>query len=184
MPTDPIGDGLPLRAKPRSGRVMRAYFLILSRLYGIVEGLDHPIVRIVPDLETELDRYFRMKPDFRFVRVRRLGALEQLSDQDRSGILEHLTEPEILREILPPEQFELSGFTMIQAVDVTQSEVISSLQSDLIDRESMFCQEGFMRLRRNLRTLFGKPGMMAGTAAIQGDQVLLMQKGCDMVHSC
>ncbi|MCP4664866.1 MAG: hypothetical protein GY849_00750, partial [Deltaproteobacteria bacterium] len=136
------------------GRVIRAYLFILERFYGIRQSFDYPIIRIVEDPETGLDRHFKMIPDFRFVEVYALKEPKPLSDDERALILEHLTEPEILREILLPEDFELRGFTMLRAVDVTESEVLSSLERDLIDQESIISQGGFLKLQQGLRTLF------------------------------
>jgi len=107
-----------------------------------------------------------------------------LTDQERSLILEHLTEPEVLRDILSPEDFELHGFTLLQAVDVTESEVLSALERDLIDQDSIVSKEGFLRLQQRLRTLFRRPKLVAGLACIQEDQIFLLNTGCEMTRSC
>jgi len=167
-----------------TGRLKRAYYFILRELYGIREGLVDPLIQIVPDPETGLDRHYKLIPDFRFVEVRGNGAPDRLTDQDRTTILEHLAEPEVLRKILPPENFEFRGFTAVRAMDVTETEVLAALERDLIDRDSIFSQPGFLRLQQTLRSLFGKPEVVASLSAIQRDQVLMLQKGCDMTHSC
>jgi hypothetical protein len=99
-------------------------------------------------------------------------------------VLDNVTRPEVLREILPPSDFELHGFTVIQAVDVTESEVMSALERDLIDRESIISQAGFLRVQERLRTFFGRPKMVATLSAIQGDQVFLINSGCDLTRNC
>ena len=53
----------------------------------------------------------------------------------RTLIQGHLTDPVVLREILSPEDFELHGFTVFHAVDVTEFEIVSDLERDLIDQE-------------------------------------------------
>lgn len=168
----------------RKARVIRFYLLILRRCYGIEKDLDYPLVRTIVDPETGLDRYFRFLPDLRFVDVHPVQELKKLSRRELDEILEHLNEPEMLRRVLPPENFLFSGFTVINAVDVTQSEVTSALQRDLIDEGSIFSQLGFSRLQQRLRTLFGNPELSAGLAAIQGDQVLMLSSGCEMVCNC
>lgn len=165
-------------------RLMRAYFLILRELYGIHEGLDFPLIRIVPDPETGLERHFKLKPNFRFVEVRSVGAPEQLTDDQRATILEHLGEPEIIRKILPPENFELRGFTVLDAIDVTESELLSTLERDLVDRDSIVSQTGFLRLQERLRTLFHSSSLVAGVAAIQDERVLLLSTGREITHNC
>jgi len=100
--------------------------------------------------------------------------------------MEHLTEPEILARFLPPEKFQIQGFTAIHAVDVTQSEVIAALQNDLIDKSSIFSKDGFLRLQERLRTLFRIPGLVVGLSAVQGDgdQALLINTGCALACNC
>jgi len=166
------------------GKVIRAYLFILEKFYGIQKRLEYPIIRIVPDPDTGLDRYFNMKLDFRFVDVRAIGGPKTLAEKDRVEILKHLTEPDVIREILPPEDFELQGFTIIQAIDVTESEVLSALERDLIDKESIASQGGFVRLQQRLRTLFRRKDLVASLAAIQEDQILLLNTGCEMTRSC
>lgn len=166
------------------GRLIGAYLLILGRLYGIHENLDYPIIRIVSDPETGLDRHFKINLNLRFVEVHSIGKPKKLTDQERSTILEHITEPEVLEEILPPENFEFRGFAVVHAVDVTESEVLSALKRDLIDQESFLSRAGFVRLQQRLRTLFRHPDLVAGLAAIQDDQVLLLNTGCEMSRSC
>ncbi|NNG07859.1 MAG: GAF domain-containing protein [Desulfobacteraceae bacterium] len=166
------------------GRIIRAYLFILQEFYDIHQSLDYPIIRIVPDSETGLDRHFKMNLDFRFVRPHALKEPKPFTEDERAFILEHLTEPEALREILPPEDFELRGFTILQGVDVTESEVLSALERDLIDQESVVSQGGIVRLQDRLRTLFRRPDLIAGLDAIRGDQVLQLSSGCEMSHCC
>ena len=165
-------------------RQIRSSLLILKRCYGIDKDLDYPLVRIVEDPETGLDRHFQFWPNLRFVDVHTVGSPPNLTDRDLATVMQRLEEPEVLREFLPPENFEFHGFTLIHAVDVTLYEVISGLERDLIDKSSIASQEGFLRLQDRLRTLLRRPDVMVGLAAIKNDEVLLLNNGCEMTHSC
>jgi hypothetical protein len=165
-------------------RQIRSLLLILKRCYGIDKDLDYPLVRIVDDPETGLDRHFQFWPNLRFVEVHTVGSPPRLTDHDLSTIMQHLEEPDVLREYLPPDNFEFHGFTMAHAVDVTLYEVISALERDLIDKSSIASQEGFLRLQDRLRTLLRRPDLMVGLAAIKNDEVLLLNNGCELSHSC
>lgn len=165
-------------------RVIRAYLLILDKCYGLHQQLDYPLIRTVKDPDTNLERHFRLKFDFSFVDARPVGDLKPLSSEERSYIMDHLTEPEILREILPPEDFILCGFTVIQAIDVTESQILSGLERNLIDQDSIVSKEGFLRIQERLRTLFHRPKLVADFAAIQDDQILLINSGSQMTRCC
>lgn len=165
-------------------RILRAYALVLKRIYGIEQGLDSPLIRIVTDPKTGLERHFQITPDFQFVQVGTVGNLKKLSDTEREQIIEHITNPEVLTTLLPPENFILRGFTVVRAVDVTESEITSALERDLIDQESIFSTEGFKRVQDRLRTLFGQPDLKAGLAGLQGDKVLIFDDGHASSANC
>jgi hypothetical protein len=165
------------------GRILRAYYLILQKYYGIRQKFDYPIVRVVPDPETGLELHLRIKPNLQFVEIHHKGELKQLSEQERAMLLEHFAEPEVLRRILPPEEFEIQGFGVFNIIDVTQSEMLSALGKDLIEQESIFSQAGFLSLQQRLRTLFRCPDLVVGLAAIHEDHVMLLNLGCEISSS-
>jgi len=165
-------------------RQVKAYAVILQRLYGIDQGLEAPFIRVVTDPETGLERYFQITPDFQFVRVGTVGRPITLSPETRRLVIEHSADPEVLASVLPPAGFMFRGFTIVRAVDVTASEITSAVERDLIDQQSIFSAEGFRRLQGRLRTLFGKPNLRAGLAAVQGDQVLVLNDGHHSTANC
>jgi len=165
------------------GRILRAYFLILEKHYGISRRIDFPVIQVVPDPDTGLDLYLRIKPNLRFIEVHPKGELKKLTEAEHARIIENMTNPAVLREILPPENFEFRGFGSLYALDVTQSEIISALERDLIDQESIFSQCGFQRLQQRLRVLFHSPNLVASLAAIQREQVMLLNVGCNISRS-
>ena len=86
-------------------------------------------------------------------------------------------------ELIPPEHFELFGFIVINAVDVTDGEVLSSIKRDLIERGSVVSQTRFNSLQEKLRTLFRRPELMLSLAAIQGEQILLLNSGIKKIET-
>jgi hypothetical protein len=165
-------------------RVIRAYALILKRLYGIEQGIDSPLIRIVTDPITGLERHFQITPDFQFVQVGTVGKPRTLTDRERERVIEHIANPDVLTTLLPPGNFIFRGFTVVRAVDVTESEITSALERDLIDQESIFSADGFKRLQSRLRTLFGQPELKASLAALQGDKVLILNDGHTSEANC
>jgi hypothetical protein len=165
-------------------RAVRAYAIILKRLYGIDGGFDSPLIRIVTDPANGLERHFQITPDFQFVQVGTVGRPRELSDRERERVIEHIANPDVLKTILPPKDFIFRGFTVVRAVDVTESEITSALERDLIDQESIFSADGFKRLQSRLRTLFGQPALKASLAALQGDKVLILNDGHTSSANC
>lgn len=165
-------------------RRLFAYGLVLKRFYDVDFGMDDMIVLTVPDPDTGLDRHFNVAFDGRFVDVVLTGELPDLPDDVRRDIAAHRVSLDALLKILPGDRFVLRGFTVFRAVEVTDQEVLSSLKRDLIDKESIVSATRFQQLQSKLRTLFRRPDLRLGLAAIDGDRVLVLNYGAEMEHAC
>lgn len=167
----------------RKGRIIKLFLLILEKIYGIHQSFEYPIIRTAVNPKTGLERYFKVNLDLRFIDVCPLKEVKPLTDEERALIMDHLIESEVLRQIVPPENFEIRGMTLVHAEDVTESEVISALERDLIDQESVSSPKGFLRLQDRLRVLFQRQDLVASLAAIHEDQVLLVSLGCEICET-
>ena len=166
-------NGAPV-ADTDDNRLLKCYFMILDKVYGIRQKLNKPFVWAIQDQASALQRYFRILPDVSFVQVRTVGDPPELSTEQRSRLVENISDLRVLSDILPAHHFEFHGFTVFRSLEVTESEVISQLERDLIDQQSIFSGEGFERLQQRLRTLFGRADLAAEIAAVKGDQVLVI----------
>ena len=165
-------------------RIMHAYSLILLRVYGMELGVEFPWVSIVTDPETGLDRYFKLLLDRRFLEVDMVGEAPVLTAEARQRLRSQMGDPAALMALLPPERFVIRGFSVVRAIEVTEQEVLSSIQRDLIDKESIVSGERFRALQQKLRALLRLPEVELGLAAIEGDRVLLLNFGARFEHSC
>jgi hypothetical protein len=165
-------------------RLFFAYALVLERVYGITLDVDYPLILTAADPQTGLDRHFKMEFDWRMVDVETIGEAPPLSDDIRRRLRGDLLAPELLREVLPPDRFVFRGFTIFRALEVTDQEVLSSLERDLIDKESIVSHTRFRALQDKLRTLFRRAELRFGLAALEGDQVLVLNYGAECEHAC
>ncbi|HKQ66849.1 MAG TPA: GAF domain-containing protein [Methylomirabilota bacterium] len=165
-------------------RLFFAYALILERIYGIKLTVDYPLILTITDPDTGLDRHFRMDFDWRFLEVETIGPIPPLSDDVRKRLRRDFLEPDQLRDVLPPERFAFHGFSIFKAIEVTDQEVLSSLERDLIDKESIVSHTRFVALQDKLRTLFRRPDLRFGLAALDGDQVLVLNYGGASEQAC
>lgn len=169
------------------GKILKAYTLIAEKFYGLPLKFEYPMIFTTKDPDTGLDRYFRIDFDPRFLEIKQVGAtsqLPQLTDEAKKHLLANLTDLKVWMELLPPENFEFYGFSVGSAVDVTDQEVLSSLKRDLIEKDSIVSNTGFTNLQQRLRTLFRRPELLLGLAAIQGEQVLLLNYGAKIENNC
>jgi hypothetical protein len=165
-------------------KILLAYELILQRMYGVALGIEAPVIFTTVDGATGLDRHFQMQFDWRFVEVEGVGSVPPLAEPVRQRLQRGVRNVELLRELLPPERFVLRGFVILKAVDVTDQEVLSSLKRDLIDKESIVSSARFHGLQDKLRTLFRRPALTLGLAAVEGDRVLVLNDASSHEHSC
>jgi GAF domain-containing protein len=165
-------------------RLALAYTVILRRVYGVEIEVDYPLILTITDPDTRLDRYFRMLFDWQFIEVETVGQVPSLTDDVRQRLRANILDAEFLQAMLPPDRFVLRGFTLFRAVDVTDQEVLSGLKRDLIHRDSVVSDARFDGLQTRLRTLFRRPDLRLGLAAIDGERVLLLNVGSRHEHSC
>jgi len=167
----------------RDAKLLLAYELILERTYGIDLGVEIPVVFTSEDPATTLERYFRLDFDWRFVDVKLDGPAPKLTEAMRRQLESGNVELDELRDLVPPETVTLRGFMTLKAVDVTDQEVLSSLKRDLIDKESIVSSVRLESLQAKLRTLFRRPGLHLGLAAVEGDRVLVLNDAMSRDHA-
>ncbi|MCG8635467.1 MAG: GAF domain-containing protein [Desulfobacterales bacterium] len=164
---------------------LNVYLCILERIYGVsCQRLESVDIKVVPDQDTGLDRYYGFTVDFQFVRINPLSPPRQLTDEEMAVINDNLTNIDVLKNYIDLSQYQFSGFTLVRAMDVTESEVVSALERDLIDQQSIFSSDGIRLLEMRLKTLFQKPDLAMGIGAVQGDQVMLIKNDCNSNINC
>ncbi|MGH7491089.1 MAG: GAF domain-containing protein [bacterium] len=167
-----------------SGRLLRAYLHIAKKFYGLELDFDYPMIFTFIDPETGLERHFKMHFDPCFVETKMVGEPKPLTGAARDHLLANLNDLNLWMELIPPEQFEFHGFAVINAVDVTDQEVLSSLKRDLIEKESILSNARFISLQERLRALLRRPHVTIGLAAIQGNQVFVLNYGSPCGSDC
>ena len=165
-------------------RILNAYSLILERVYGFDLGIEFPWVAVIKDPDTGLDRHFKLITSRRFLDVDVVGEAPPLSDADLRGLRAHAADPAVLMRLLPADRFVIRGFSVVRAIEVTEPEVLSAIERELIDKESIVSTERFRELQDKLRALFRRPELELGLAAIDGDRVLTLQFGTRFEHAC
>ena len=159
------------------GKVIGAYSWVLKKFYGIDVNMEYSLVCSIPDADTGLDRHYKWRMDGRFVDIILTGDLPVLREEDRKRLLSNLLDLNVWQELLPPGRFEFHGFTVFNAVDVTDQEVLSRLRFDLIEKDSILTPSGFNSLQENLRALLKRPDIRLGIAAMPGDKNLMLSYG-------
>ena len=166
------------------GRLLYAYNVILRVHYQMTIEVDYPIILAVRDPDSGLERHFRIQFDTRFLEVRALRPVPPLDESARRELLRGAATPKLFGELFQPDAFEFSGFVVMRATDVTDQEVLSAIERDLIDKESIVSTERFQGLQEKLQTLLRRPAVRLALAAFQDGRVFVLNYGCDIEHGC
>jgi GAF domain-containing protein len=165
-------------------RLLHAYRHVLRRFYGLDIELDYPVTLAVRDPDTGFERYFKAEFDGTFLGVSAVGGVPSLPDRARERIRANPSDPSLLLELLPSERFVFRGFSVLRAVEVTDQAILSGLERDLIERESIVSSARFHRLQERLQALFRRPDLTLGLSAIDGEQVFLLNSAYRLEHGC
>jgi hypothetical protein len=159
------------------GKVVSTYAGILKKIYDIDMTVVFPLIRTIQDKNTGLDRYFKMNLDDRFLDVKIMGELPQITKEQITLISENMMNLDSWFEILPPSLFEFEGFLTINMFEVTDQEALSMLRFDLLDKNILLTEKGFNKIETRIKTVFRNPDLKLGLVALSDDKSQLLNSG-------
>ena len=162
---------------------LMAYHLVLHRVYGVELPQMGTIVFTVPDYQIGLYRHYGVDFNSDFVTVKVMGDQPELSAEQLEMLIHNRHRPEVWRELLPPQYFELEGFNLLQLVDVTDQEILSELKYDLLERDVLQTPARFEQIQEKLRVLFAQPALQLGIAAYDEKKRAFVDFGRKINHS-
>jgi hypothetical protein len=158
-------------------RGLTAYLHIARRFYGLDIDFAYPLIVTTVERASGLERHFKLQFDTRFTEIKLNGELPTLSESQRRHVVENVHDIEMWKEMIPPHHFEIHGFTIVSAIDVTDQEEAGALKRDLIDTDAITSSVRFERLQQRVRNLLKRSDLLLGLAALDGDRVLLVNHG-------
>ena len=170
-----LGLGPAIRRQIESNEEFEAstvvvYQYLLSSLYGARFDVVVPFDLVAKDPVTGLDRFFRLSVDPRFCRATAVGGRPLLTEQQLDHLMSHPMDMETWRKLLPPERFELKGFVVFHAVDVTEQQALARLTADLL-RPGAMATANISGLEAHIRTLLRRPELHLGLIHVQRDDL-------------
>lgn len=146
-------------------RMVHMYVAILGQIYGIGLNYEFPVVFVVSDPDTGMERHYKIMIDARFLRIIERGPRVELSDDDLTELRSNMTDLDTWMRILPPENFEMRGFSIMHATDITDQEMLSGMRLDLLQKSALTAPDAFNELERKVRSYLKRPTMRLGVAA-------------------
>jgi len=121
------------RADMRQKYLNHIYRLILDKYYGISSVFTERIIYVQTDSETGLNRYYRIKPDTRFIDVVAKTELPPLNHGVLDSCVHTAGITDVLSEMLPLDNFYLEGFTVLQVEEITYEYAIDTIKKILLE---------------------------------------------------
>ena len=162
---------------------LMVYHLILHRLYGAELPSLGTIIFTVPDYQVGLYRHYGVDFNSDFVTVKVVGELPVLTTEQIDTLFHNRHRLEFWYELLPPQKFELEGFSILQLMDVTNQEILSELKYDLLERDVLQTPARFEQIQEKLRVLFAQPTLQLGIAAYDEKKRAFVDFGRKINHS-
>ena len=149
------------------GKAMSAYHFVLEEFYNVENDFDYAITVTVKDEEAGLDRSFKLTFDMRFSSVQHAKTPPKLSKADIKRLRADRMNIDLWKELLPPDDFSFSGFVVVTAVDVTDTEMVSLLKLDLLQKDAMDSDEKLDQLQHRVRSLMRRPDLELGLISLE-----------------
>lgn len=157
-----------------------SFSAILQKIYGVkFEDYIYPITATIKDPDTGLDRIFKMNIDGRFIDIVVKNKVEPLTPGQIETLRLNLTDVEVWKSIIKPENFEFHGISFLTAIEVTDQEVLSNIKKDLIESDSLDNIEKFTALRDKLRVFLRIPDLELSVAGLFPDSILKINHSLD-----
>lgn len=156
-----------------AGRTLSIYARIAREYYGLDLALSYPLIFGVTD-DQDLDRYFKVTIDHRFVEIIARGKVEPLTEHQIASLRTETNNLGLWQSIIPSRNFEMRGLSLFNAIEVTDEEATSSLKQELIESDALTSGDRLQQIQRHVRTVLRRPHVSMGITVRQGDLIYML----------
>jgi hypothetical protein len=157
------GLGLPEISYMRNSLLKTFYNLVLEQYYGFsLTGWAFTIKSIV-DPNTQLLKYYRLHVNNSFLKIHTEMELPQLKLENlKDNLKEEPSTINLLQRLLPPDQFSIEGFSVIEMIDVTAEYALESIKNVIIAHNECATASYDTSISTALKTIAGTNALEFG----------------------
>jgi len=122
--------------KPEAHAQIQLYSLVLDRLYGFKLSAAQNIVYSVKNKEGDIIQFLELEVDYSYVDIQCRGELPKLKYKSLDQKTSDINWP-MLQEMLPLDQFNFTGFSIVKLTDVTLSHAMSLIKDTMLDLSNL-----------------------------------------------
>lgn len=160
-----------------------AFLFILNKCYHIPVPAEEALIFTVPDYQLGLYRHYKVSLNNSFLKVKPTGPLQELSPAKIQLLLSNVQHLDVWRQYISPDNFEFEGFYVMELVDVTEQETLSSIKLDLLEKDVLVAPDRFEQLQEKIRIFFNRPHLQLGLAAFNQRKNTFVNFGRKINHS-
>ncbi len=150
-------------------QIVLAYVIILKFCYGIDYMYESPMVYKIINKTTNLEEFYKAYAVPRFGKVIYKGVLPKLEQETINQLINRFDDMEFWLKTFPLENFDIQGIIPFNFVNVTNEQIISSLKTELLEKEAIIAPKRFTNLQQKIRNLLRLPDVMLGLFSFTGD---------------
>lgn len=156
------------------GKTAKACVMILQKVYGVKVNFEKPILFTIHDKKTGLDKVFKVAINGRFCEIIPRVTPKPIEKNVINFLLEKVYDLDLWMQYIRPEDFEFQGFMVVQLIDVTEQEMLSSIKYDLLEKNAVLRKETFASIQQKLRSLFEVPNLRLGLGFLDPSNNLVL----------
>lgn len=167
-----------------NNKMLHIYGLILRQLFDIKINEINPMVFNHRTKEGIL-KYYQVQINLQYVKVTPAKSLPDLNSQSEicKSCVSGSFDLEKWIEILPLDLFEFSGFVLLEAQDITESQSVSKLNEAVLNQEEISSAEFMEIVQDSVKSILNKGELVVGMASLQRINGRLFFSKNRLVHS-
>ncbi|OIQ37733.1 MAG: GAF domain-containing protein [Bacteroidetes bacterium MedPE-SWsnd-G1] len=146
---------------------------IMAFVYNFKIDFQRPFYFEIPNVKTGFTRHYRALFNGDFFKVAPLKNAPKLTEEDLHELIDNYDNIDLWKEKFPPNSYEFKGFGLMNLVDVTSDQIISTIKEKLLKKD----QESVDEVENNVSYLFGSKNIQFefSTYAIEHDKLVYKQ---------
>ena len=156
-------DGYMDKATSSFNHYQKINSIILKQYYGVDNvNFSIPFIFHIPDSITGFSRYYKMQVNTSLVEIKQRHPLKKLTQDEINRAIREFKNPNVVKEIIPPENFEVEGIFIISLNNVSDHEILNNISQDLLVQGSLNRRKVFKSVRHKVRSYLGLPDIEIG----------------------
>ncbi|MCT4616505.1 MAG: GAF domain-containing protein [Marinifilaceae bacterium] len=146
--------------------MIHAYWLIFNKIYNIDIDVRQFFKCKIRNKKDNTEKYYKIKLDTSCLNISHKSKFPKFTKEDYNQLINDPLDMDLWMKKLPIKDFIFSGFFMLHFIDITESESISELKSQLLEKTAIDDQNNFNELENRLKNLIAIPNLKMGIIAM------------------